>query len=145
MASRRGGLRVEWDSDWRPKLLVEGYPHVRHVAERGADIMRQTINVSDDGSHGRPAGYARDSIETVAGATRAGNYYFDSGATAETPDGFPYPAVLEWGSPPHDITSHGDYPLRDDKGNVFGKTVHHPGTPEYAWCRKALAILAAEG
>jgi hypothetical protein len=134
-------VRTEWDRDWRPKLTLEGKPRVRTAAHLGEAAMRRLIPVSQDGSNGRRPGYARDSIDTVEGGS-GGNYHFDVGATARTPTGFPYPAVLEWGSGPHLITSHGDYPLRDKHGNVFGKTVHHPGTPEYAWCRRAVAELA---
>ena len=61
--------------------------------------------------------------------------------TARTDSGYPYPLGLEFGTPPHTITSKGDYPLRDKHGTVFGRTVHHPGTPEYAWCRRAVASL----
>jgi hypothetical protein len=132
--------RFVWDKGWQSTLKTEGKPRVQAAARQGKEAMQQTIPVSDDGSNGRPAGYARASMEVVEGGTGPG-YYFDAGATARTPDGYPYPAVLEYGSPPHDITSHGDYPLRDKHGNVYGRTVHHPGTPEYAWCRRAIAEI----
>jgi hypothetical protein len=133
-------VRFEWDKDWARTLRNEGKPRVQAAAKQGKEAMQATIPVSEDGSNGRPAGYARASIEVVEGG--AGHlYYFDAGATARTEDGFPYPAVLEHGSRPHDITSKGDYPLRDKHGNIFGRTVHHPGTPEYAWCRRAIAEI----
>ncbi len=46
--------------------------------------------------------------------------------------------ILELGSRPHVIRSHGDYPLRSADGRVFGKEVRHPGTPAYHFLRNAL-------
>lgn len=48
-------------------------------------------------------------------------------------------AILEHGSRPHVIESHGDYPLRNAQtGQVFGRKVNHPGTPAYHFLRRAL-------
>ncbi len=45
----------------------------------------------------------------------------------------------EYGSPPHIIRSHGDWPLRNrETGEVFGPIVHHPGTPAQPFLRPAL-------
>jgi hypothetical protein len=50
--------------------------------------------------------------------------------------------VVEVGGRPHDIKSHGDYPLRNRKtGQVFGREVHHPGTRAQAYLRPALDDL----
>jgi hypothetical protein len=103
--------------------------------------QKRRIPVSADGSNGRPAGYARDRIHVERGIDALG-LFWDIGSDAETPSGYPYPLGLELGTPPHTITSHGDYPLRDKHGNVFGRTVQHPGTQPYPWCRAALADLA---
>lgn len=44
----------------------------------------------------------------------------------------------EYGSGPHIIVSHGNYPLRNrETGQVFGRVVHHPGTPEQPFMRPA--------
>lgn len=103
--------------------------------------QKRRIPVSADGSNGRPAGYARDSIHVERGRDAEGPYR-DVGSDAETPDGFPYPLALELGTAPHAIDSHGDYPLRNARtGQVFGRHVDHPGTRPYPWCRAALADL----
>lgn len=48
-------------------------------------------------------------------------------------------APTEYGSGPHEIESHGDYPLRNaETGAVFGRKVRHPGTPEQPFMRPAL-------
>lgn len=99
--------------------------------------QKRRIPVSADGSNGRPAGYARDSIHVERGRDAAGPYR-DIGSDATAPGGYPYPLGLELGTVPHTIVSHGNYPLRDGHGNVFGKVVNHPGTHPYPWCRAAL-------
>lgn len=103
--------------------------------------QKRRIPVSADGSNGRPAGYARDSIHVERGRDIEGPYR-DVGSDATTPDGYPYPLGLELGTPPHTIESHGDYPLRSKDGRVFGRVVQHPGTQPYPWCRAALADIA---
>lgn len=48
-------------------------------------------------------------------------------------------APTEYGSAPHTIRSHGDYPLRNgETGQRFGRTVQHPGTPEQPFIRPAV-------
>lgn len=103
--------------------------------------QKRRIPVSADGSNGRPSGYARDSIHVERGRDAVGPYR-DVGSDATTPSGYPYPLGLELGTAPHVIESHGKYPLRDKHGNIFGRTVNHPGTQPYPWCRAALADLA---
>lgn len=70
----------------------------------------------------RPSGYLRNSIEMfrVPGG-------FDIGPTAD------YGRYVNQGTRPHIIRSHGPWPLRNRAtGQVFGRTVHHPGTaPSY--------------
>lgn len=103
--------------------------------------QKRRIPVSQDGSNGRPAGYARDRIHVERGRDAVGSYR-DVGSDAETPEGYPYPIGLELGTSPHTITSHGDYPLRDKQGHVFGRTVSHPGNQPFPWCRAALQDIA---
>jgi hypothetical protein len=105
-----------------------------------AEGQRRRIPVSPDGSYGRPAGYARDRIHVETGTDGHGPYW-DVGSDATTPAGVAYPVILELGSVAHEIASHGDYPLRDKYGHVFGRTVQHPGTKPYPWCRAALADI----
>lgn len=52
-----------------------------------------------------------------------------------------YAAVVEVGGRPHQITSHGAYPLRDGEGRVFGRTVQHPGTPAQPYLRPGVASI----
>lgn len=118
--------------------LSEGWLDEAAVIVAGGQKRR--IPVSADGSNGRPPGYARDRIHVERGRDGEGPYR-DIGSDATTPEGFAYPLALELGTAPHRIESHGDYPLRDKHGNVFGRVVDHPGTPPYPWCRAALADL----
>jgi hypothetical protein len=48
-------------------------------------------------------------------------------------------APTEYGSRPHLIVSHGPWPLRNrETGQVFGRVVHHPGTPAQPFMRPAV-------
>lgn len=50
-----------------------------------------------------------------------------------------YWASVEYGSDEHVIESHGKWPLRNkETGQVFGRRVLHPGTPEQPFMRPAL-------
>lgn len=129
------------DVDWELKAKLVTRPQVAHGAELVADGQRRRIPVSAEGSYGRAPGYARDHVHVETGRDTDGPYW-DIGSDAKTPDGTDYPLILELGSGPHPITSHGDYPLRDRHGRVFGRVVHHPGTRPYPWCRAALQDLA---
>ena len=125
---------------------IIGLPEVARAMDEAAVIVaggqKRRIPVSEDGSHGRPAGYARSRIHVERGRDGEGPYR-DIGSDAETPDGAPYPLFLELGTARHTIQSKGDYPLRNRRtGQVFGRVVDHPGTPPYPWCRAALADLA---
>lgn len=140
--ARRVSVHVVFDRQLPARVATIAAPKVRLAAEIIADRQRETIPISDDGSHGRPPGYARDHIDIWAGVNRGGTYY-DVGSDATTPDGVSYPAILDAGSKPHVIESHGDYPLRNaHTGQVFGKRVMHPGTRPTYWCRNSIFALA---
>jgi hypothetical protein len=48
-------------------------------------------------------------------------------------------APTEYGSRPHLIVSHGKWPLRNrETGQVFGRVVNHPGTPQQSFMRVAV-------
>ena len=48
------------------------------------------------------------------------------------------PTWVEYGTPPHEIVSHGSWPLRNrETGDVFGPVVWHPGTPAQPFMRPA--------
>lgn len=115
-------------------------PAMSAAAEVVAEGQRRRIPVSRDGSYGRQPGYARSRIHVETGTDAQGPYW-DVGSDATAPDGTAYPVILELGSVAHEIHSHGDYPLRDQYGHIFGRTVHHPGTKPYPWCRAALADI----
>ena len=137
----RDRVRVAFTGRFEVTVQGVAAPSVEAAAVVVAAGQKRRIPVSADGSNGRPAGYARDRIHVERGIDALG-LFWDIGSDAETPDGYPYPLGLELGTPPHTITSHGDYPLRAADGRVFGKTVQHPGTQPYPWCRAALADLA---
>lgn len=131
----------KFEPRWEVGIMGLSEPFLDQAAVVVAAGQKRRIPVSQDGSHGRPAGYARDSIHVERGRDVEGPYR-DIGADATSPTGYPYPLGLELGTPPHTIESKGDYPLRNAKtGQVFGRTVQHPGTQPYPWCRAALADL----
>lgn len=131
----------QFDPHWQRMVEDLAEPFMDQAAVRVAAGQKRRIPVSQDGSNGRPAGYARDRIHVERGRDPIGTFR-DVGSDAETPDGYPYPVGLELGTSPHVIESHGDYPLRDKHGRVFGRVVDHPGNPPFPWCRAALADIA---
>lgn len=134
-------VRVVFDPAFEVSVLDLAEPFLDRASVIVAAGQKRRIPVSEDGSNGRPAGYARDRIHVERGRDAEGPYR-DVGSDAETPEGYPYPIGLELGVRPHVIESHGAYPLRDAHGNVFGRIVNHPGNPPFPWCRVALLDLA---
>jgi hypothetical protein len=134
-------VKLVLEPRWEAGLLEMIGPPLDAAAVVVAAGQKRRIPVSADGSNGRPAGYARDSIHVERGRDALGPYR-DIGSDATTPTGYPYPLGLELGTAPHVIESHGNYPLRDKHGHIFGRRVDHPGTQPYPWCRAALADLA---
>lgn len=137
--------RVRWNSREAERLLNgRDGPVARDLAAKAARVaaeQKRTAPVSPDGSHGRPSGYMRDSVDVSHGRDER-SLYVDIGPTAETPDGHPYPLDVELGSRPHSIDSKGDYPLRNPKtGQVFGKHVDHPGTEAQPFIRPSLSVI----
>jgi hypothetical protein len=134
--------RFVLDPDWQRKVTGLGEPALENAALIVEAGQKRRIPVSRDGSHGRPSGYARDHVHIERGRDLGGPWR-DVGSDAKTPDGTDYPLILELGSSPHVIESHGDYPLRNRRtGQVFGRRVMHPGTHPHPWCRAALEDLA---
>jgi hypothetical protein len=136
------GGRFVWDERELAEFLhgPDG-PVGRDLArrgEKGTQSAKRRVPVSPDGSHGRPSGYTRSQIGWRLGRDSAG-LYVDVVSPAKTPDGIPISLLLEFGTRPHVIESHGDYPLRDAKtGQVFGRRVKHPGTAPQPHLRPAL-------
>lgn len=57
-----------------------------------------------------------------------------------------YAAVVELGSRPHEIRSHGNYPLRNrETGQAFGRVVHHPGTRAQPYLRPGVMSIGELG
>jgi hypothetical protein len=77
----------------------------------------------------RPSGYLRSSIH----AFRLPDGSVIIGPTA------PYGKFVNDGTLPHEIHSHGPWPLRNRAtGQVFGPVVHHPGTRAQPFIQQAL-------
>lgn len=135
------GGRIIWHDEVLDELLNGPEGPVGRNLQAKAEVVTQGAKrrapVSPDGSHGRPSGYMRSRIGWRIFKDSDGLVAIVE-SPATTPDGFPYPLVVEVGSAPHIIESHGDYPLRDKYGNVFGKRVHHPGTSPQPYLRPAL-------
>lgn len=138
------GVRVRLDRAFREKTQELAMPALLAAAEIVEQGQQRRIPVSRDGSHGRPAGYAKSKIHIERGRDLLSPFYdIGTGSDALTPDGTNYPLILELGSVPHEIRSKGEYPLRNRKtGQVFGRVVQHPGTKAYPWLRAALADIA---
>jgi hypothetical protein len=100
---------------------------LRVRAARVEAEQKRLAAVSPDGSHGRAAGYMRDSVTTQPGRDEIG-LYADIGPTATTPQGHPYPLDVEFGTRPHTIP------------NAFGRgePVQHPGTTAQPFMRPSI-------
>jgi hypothetical protein len=135
------GGRIVWNDPELSSVLNSPEGPVGRDLQRKAEVVTQGAKrrapVSPDGSHGRPSGYMRAHIGWRITRDSDGLVAIVE-SPAATPEGFPYPLVVELGSAPHIIESHGDYPLRDKYGHVFGKRVQHPGTDPQPYLRPAL-------
>lgn len=78
-------------------------------------------------------GELRDSVREAWSGGLVGRVYVGDPEVNE------YWPSVEYGSDPHEIVSHGKWPLRNkETGQVFGRRVNHPGTPEQPFMRPAL-------
>lgn len=132
---------VRFARTWVQQVFRAADPRMAAAAERVAEYQRAHIPVGHDASNGRTPGYARERIAVRVRPGKFGGREFEVGSDATTPEGFPYPVVLDVGARPHTIESHGPYPLRDSDGNIFGRVVHHPGIEPTYWCRGSLSAL----
>lgn len=131
-----GGLR--WNEQEMARLLnsADG-PVARDLLDKSAKVAKRAKElcpVSPHGSGGNPSGHLRNSIGYGVGRDERGVY-------AEVGTDVDYALPVELGSRPHVIESHGDYPLRDRRGNVFGRSVQHPGSPAQPFLRPALEAI----
>lgn len=135
-------VRLELAPGYDRELKRLAGPAMEIAARIVADGQRRRIPVSQDGSYGRQAGYAKSKIHVESGIDALSPWWdVGTGDDALTPDGTNYPLILELGSRPHVIQSHGPYPLRDKHGHIFGRTVNHPGTQPFPWLRASVADL----
>lgn len=134
-------VTVKFASNYVRELAGKADPKMRLAAAAIADYQRTHIPVGRDESHGRPPGYAQSRIGIRVTVGAAGLKVYEIGSDATTADGFPYPVVLDVGSRPHTIRSHGEYPMRTAEGEVLGREVEHPGTQPTNWCRGSLSVV----
>jgi hypothetical protein len=139
------GGRLQWNErEYERLLLSRGGPVGRDLNRRG-EIGTQTAKrlcpTSPRGSDGRGSGYTRSNIGHELGRDERG-LYVDVKSTARTRNGIPISLLLEFGTRAHEIRSHGDYPLRNRQtGQVFGRSVQHPGTTAQPHMRPALEAM----
>ena len=93
---------LQFDPKFEASVIGLAEPFLDQASIIVAAGQKRRIPVSQDGSNGRPAGYARDRIHVERGHDTEGPYR-DIGSDAETPDGYPYPIGLELGTRPHTI------------------------------------------
>lgn len=134
--------RLVWnDAEANRLLKSERGPVGRDLRSKGTTVERgakRRCPVSPEGSNGNPPGHLRDSIESSDVGRDAQGLYVDVGTDVS------YALFPELGTRPHVIESHGDYPLRNKQGRVFGKRVNHPGTKATPYLRPALDDLRGE-
>lgn len=132
---------VQFARTWVQQLFGLADPRMAAAAQRVADYQRNHIPVGHDVENGRSPGYAKSRIAVRVRKGPLGGREFEVGSDATTPEGFPYPVVLDVGAAPHIIRPHGNYPLKDSEGHVFGREVHHPGVQPSNWCRGSLSAV----
>lgn len=141
-----GGI-LQWNDRELEELLTGPDGPVARDLRRRGEIGTQTAKrlcpTSPRGSNGRGSGYTRSNIGWRLGRDERG-LYVDVVSTARTPDGIPISLLLEFGTDAHEIHSHGDYPLRNRQtGQVFGRSVQHPGTSPQPHMRPALEAMTS--
>jgi hypothetical protein len=140
------GVRIVWNLHERERTFknING-PVAKYLSGLGERVVvaaQARAPVSPDGSYGRPAGYMRSKIHYELNRTETGDVAVEIISPATTPDGYPYGYGVEVGTVPHEIRSHGPYPLRNRRtGQVFGRVVHHPGTDPHPYLRPALEVV----
>jgi len=100
------------------------YAHMDRICDKLADHV--TDEVFNDAVQGAPVltGEMRASIHKIGHQVHVGTDHWH---------------FVEYGTAPHIITPHGNYPLRDrSRGKWFGFIVHHPGATENPFMRRAI-------
>lgn len=125
-------MEINVDQGELEKLLrSKSGPVGRDTVRRGRAVER--------GAKRRAPAAVKKGINAKPIASDAQGLYVDIASEATSKDGAPLGLFTEVGTKPHVIESHGDYPLRNKAGKVFGKKVNHPGTTEHPHLRPALA------
>ena len=115
---------------WQEALAVESFD-VRSAAINHAELTAIRVCPKDTGQL----------AESTVGEADAES--MDCRLSAGDPEHVNYAAVVELGGRPHEIRSHGNYPLRNRAtGQVFGMVVHHPGTPAQPYLRPGVMSIA---
>jgi hypothetical protein len=113
----------------RVELDEQGIAEVIAAFEREVDVVRERV-----------ADWARRLCPVDTGRLRASIRVDGEDVVCGGP-GADYWPTVEFGSVPHIIRSHGPWPLRNRRtGQVFGRMVHHPGTPEQPFMRAAFYV-----
>src|SRR6201992_80300 len=142
MAVASARVTVKFASNWIRQVSGKADPKLRAAAETIADYQRAHIPGGSDESNGRRPGYARSRIQVRVVAGDNGLKSYEVGSDATSPDGFPYPVVLDVGAAPHEIQAQGDYSLHNSQTNqYFGRTVQHPGVHGNHWCTDSLNVI----
>ena len=122
-------IHVTWDEAAIKADCESASSAIGHGMETLADqlvsVMKQLCPVYSGPARksGRGSGTLRSSITKF----RQGDGSWLVGPTATTESGELLGPMIESGTPPHPIDSHGPWPLRNN-GDVFGWHVDHPGT-----------------
>lgn len=109
---------------------------MEHACEVGTQEAKRRCPVSPVGSSDHPSGQLRSAIGwhlDIDDGDLVGIIGVDPTSPADD-----YALSVELGAKPHTIRSHGDYPLRNRKGDVFGREVHHPGNPAQPYLRPSV-------
>lgn len=123
MPSAEPEFTIVWDDavvgnlDELPSLAAV----LDRVAAEAVQTMKRLTPVSPVGQYHR-SGTLRSSVHSYRGGNQYGRWI----AVGPSAD---YAIYVNDDTRPHLISSHGDWPLRNrETGQVFGRTVHHPGT-----------------
>ena len=154
-------VRIEWSPEGA-RLLADS-PQVRAAVDQVAATLVREIKRRAPVSKVQPV-YARPLPpgRSVRGGTarvrypgdlplQASGHLRSSVRAVRMPDGSviigptaDYAKYVIHGTPPHEIRSHGPWPLRNRAtGQVFGPVVHHPGTRAQPFVAEAVHAVSA--
>lgn len=135
-----GGRVTINETALRELLTGRNGPVARMLGHQGENVTQEAKRlcpVSPVGASDHPSGQLRSSIGWKLDTDRGQ-------LVAEVSADTDYALYVEVGTGPHTIRSHGDYPLRNRAGQVFGQEVHHPGTPAQPYLRPALDVVRGQ-